>query len=837
MDKLYRFFYGALLVESNSLLDRLLAIPDFDIYYVHRGASVLAIVQGFRNARIEALLVARNVRDPVRCAQARIADAVRQGNPPPPADVRIVEEAGAGAALAAPPLGVGANPGVPRVLDPGAANRAAERAAARAAARAEARIAERAAAAAARAVLREDFAAVRAALRADIKANPCNHLLDLIKLKNLKPFDDCVRKPDFDINQVFDYNPIPWQGPGFGAERDFPEMNVRRGTLLWYALCSAKPDIIKILLRNPRIEVSAKLILYYHRDYPDRLSVFQKDALKIISKHPRISFDGINANHLNWLFSYAVVMNFIEFVEKIIDTNPEVEMFGLRMYQFEYYTPFELATLLNHNEMITLLTRNGANNMERILAVHAAHEARNPVVRGRRDPAEVRIIEFLKPVEGVFREGDPVVEATAFAKARTDPTLWRGFSKEDELWLNKIFSDVKPVAELRVTEAMNTTCCPICLARIDRYEGCMYMYHSCQGNGTVLDVDLYNKYKFPNGYVYWCANCQRPAKNHAHYQISHVFGPTPKVFEQALDVRAFQHDCGALGGGGHIEKIARFHALREEAKKLQAEIGTMTHKEAQLRLLIAFWNAPLNPYAVEIAPFVAAKKWPDDNPFPNNLPRPAENIARVYPPIPYPDAGNASLLPMVHARGRNFSAMEEVEPAIQFRHRKENGAINNHEDEFIGLETLFDALDSMIAGHGDAESPFGRCVTGVVSCTARTYPQEIAHILDTAVGVPAETMRDYREALTTYTELFNKKFAAPAGGMRTPKSATKSAKKSSKKSIKKSSRKSKSPFRSVKNVPSMFPIMEDASCAIDLPSKKKYTLKTKAKTNAKTKRV
>jgi hypothetical protein len=117
--------------------------------------------------------------------------------------------------------------------------------------------------------------------------------------------------------------------------------------------------------------------------------------------------------------------------------------------------------------------------------------------------------------------------------------------------------------------------------------------------------------------------------------------------------------------------------------------------------------------------------------------------------IAYPDAHNPDLLPLVHREGMNAVLWDDVPNAIQFRHKQLNGVVNNHEDSYIGLESLFKLLD-------DAGRQWQLCMCWEYpTCTALLYPQEIEHALRLSEGISAIDRARYTQILRIYKKMFN----------------------------------------------------------------------------------
>jgi hypothetical protein len=132
----------------------------------------------------------------------------------------------------------------------------------------------------------------------------------------------------------------------------------------------------------------------------------------------------------------------------------------------------------------------------------------------------------------------------------------------------------------------------------------------------------------------------------------------------------------------------------------------------------------------------------------------------------YPNAGRPERLPVIYPRGEDASTLyEEVDFAIQFRHKLPTGEVNEHKTSYIGIDSLFGtALKALTKGESR-----GRC-WNYPDCKAFMYPAELKHIwdnlndVDPEKKVTEEMMREYRTQLEIYTKAFRS--ARLAGGRR-----------------------------------------------------------------------
>jgi hypothetical protein len=308
---------------------------------------------------------------------------------------------------------------------------------------------------------------------------------------------------------------------------------------------------------------------------------------------------------------------------------------------------------------------------------------------------------------------------------------------------------------------------------------------------------LYQKYKNADGYVTWCTQCGRICKDHRHYQLSLAEGPVPHVGEPGSP---YDKNCRNTGGGGISEKFIRFSQLRETALALQAKVHIETNENVKNELIVAIWNAPVKisaerkaeinamfPSAPNTHPVarnnVVAYSIPS-NSFPLVIPPapPANGAVHnnniVYPNISYPNGTGADpLLPILYPEGDDAQTYETaIRPVIQFIHRRKNGEVNLHQDEYIGLKNYFNLLQSRNDEYKQGRGgDIGMC-WNYPDCDARIHPQEVQAILtrlDTnTADYPEVTTEDkarYRQIYNEYKKLFNKRFHEHQGGAHTRK--------------------------------------------------------------------
>ena len=270
-------------------------------------------------------------------------------------------------------------------------------------------------------------------------------------------------------------------------------------------------------------------------------------------------------------------------------------------------------------------------------------------------------------------------------------------------------------------------------------------------------------YKNTDNEISWCTICNRICLGHRHYKITdYRIKADLTTIPSGANYFGGEDDCKAQGGGGINEKITRIRRLREYALELEEDKGTKTKTVAINELVEETWNAPLQRSGKKVTKIRTTRIWNiPTNSFPENI-RPTESTGPVWD-ISYPDAGNPDLFPIIHPHGDNASSMNEVDNVIQFRHRLPNGSINNHTDEYIGIDNLFrNILKERLIGENR-----GRCWNyseNPSSCKARMYPAELEYILDHVVGISEDDMRDYRKQLGYYKKAFGD--AVITGGYR-----------------------------------------------------------------------
>ena len=323
------------------------------------------------------------------------------------------------------------------------------------------------------------------------------------------------------------------------------------------------------------------------------------------------------------------------------------------------------------------------------------------------------------------------------AEEDADQEVWKGWTRSDSEKLDVIFDQ----------KAADYACCPVCLKFVERSDACMYMSHNCRELGGFVHNELYEQYKNPEGKIAWCTICGRIAIGHRHYKLGLATAATPQLGPSG---EPFEKDCSRTSGGGGLpEKLARFRRMREFAKELM-EAGEISENTALTQLIEETWNAPLVRKPV-LPKLLAEKRWnfPHTN-FPSNVivNQAAPVVARNFP-RPAPNRNNVNLQPIVHPVGMNTILQdEEAENVIQFRHRKKDGTINNHETTWISKESLERMIALRVKHFGEEHAIY---CWNYPACDALLYPEEIKGF------VPDELYESYKT-------MFNQQMTIRQGG-------------------------------------------------------------------------
>ena len=348
---------------------------------------------------------------------------------------------------------------------------------------------------------------------------------------------------------------------------------------------------------------------------------------------------------------------------------------------------------------------------------------------------------------------------------------WRGFSRSDISVLNTIFETESTSPDKR-PDAENVSCCPICFKivpfgrtapqTVSRESGCMYMLgHNCSTLGGYYHLNLYEKYKNPDGTICWCTICGRICQQtpHRHYQLGPVNGPKADTIVPREDANPYggEADCIKFGGGGLKEKLMRYRRMREYAHELQSKIDKILFEDAINQLIEETWNSLLLEHA-DIEKIASEKKWNISNIEFMEF----KNASQTYAPAPnvlYPFAGKPSMVPILDGEGMNNISLADTPVLIQLVHRREDGSIRTHEQK-ISIDTLFEALSKQFGGAGSPH--FGICMFDD-GCNGIHYPDELQYILDhyPKTHLSDEKRALYQDMINVYRTRFNDAYLNP----------------------------------------------------------------------------
>jgi ankyrin repeat protein len=528
-------------------------------------------------------------------------------------------------------------------------------------------------------------------------------------------------------------------------------------TPLLYACSLKKNQIIEELLQDPRIDVNKGSEMT-----PLTVSVFIENIFAVKKLAGITSIDpNLPSNPAGTqkpaLFIACMKGN-LEIVQILlsipgIDVNlPDSNLSSPLMAAALLTSPECLQELLKHPE-VDVNAIDNKNGSALWIAAWRGNNANCKLLLN--DPRLIIDKQTLEDaLNGKFNKlsTDIVMAILNKAGIKSDIRLWNGFSQSDASKFDTIFDTTVPPGGGR-PPAENWSVCPVCLRYVERSDGCIYVKHSCKESKGYYHAVLFYRYN-NDGYIEWCTICGRITDgNHRHYALALVSDTSKKLVEKpATDVtQHFTDDCRPVGGGGLEEKFMRFRKIRKQANLVNTMIGEITVQDAFDSLVEKAWNAPVTASLMTkraTKRFMQSKRWdiPSTN-FPTNVAlqrniNPAENNI-VQPNIVRPAANVEMLRPIRHEMGTNAIGMLDDVPVIQFRHRQADGTVNNHEGEFIGIDSLVNWLETMVKNFGIED--FGYCWNRVGGCTARLFPDEIKDF------VPAELYEEYRKK-------FNKKF-------------------------------------------------------------------------------
>lgn len=390
-------------------------------------------------------------------------------------------------------------------------------------------------------------------------------------------------------------------------------------------------------------------------------------------------------------------------------------------------TPLYIALEINFEKGVDLLLEQPDIDLDKSLQLGSYYNS--------------TIIRLAKDGKFMPNLNNKIIKFYETKKNPSPSEMWKGWTQSDASKFDTVFTP---------ENANNYACCPVCLKFVERSEACIYMKHNCQLLEGYCHQDLYDKYKTPEGNIYWCTICGRISLGHRHFKLTDVNSDRPTLLPAG---DPFENDCRLTNhGGGLPEKVSRIRRLREFGLEAQKYIGKRTEEAVLNELVEEMWNAPLMKKNV-VETIMKNKKWniplsafPPNRPNSKNAP-PKPNVMR-----PAANAANPALQPIVHENGQNAANFYEEKPiVIQFRHRKADGTINTHENEFIGKDTLETFIRESVKSFSSQE--FGTCWNYAGGCTALLYPEEIKQFLP-------------EDLYTKYKMHFNNKYYKATGGMR-----------------------------------------------------------------------
>jgi hypothetical protein len=303
---------------------------------------------------------------------------------------------------------------------------------------------------------------------------------------------------------------------------------------------------------------------------------------------------------------------------------------------------------------------------------------------------------------------------------------------------NIIFDD-------NIADVSNFSACPVCLKTVIRSEACMYMNHNCSKERGFYHKELYNKYKNQEGNIFWCTSCGRIALGHRHYKLlPHDKTPSTNTLVVAPGADVFERDCSVSnGGGGPLEKYARFRAIRNKAHELSGK--NILIADAHKKLVEAAWDVPLTMDKAKLKANMNAKVWniPHEDFKPNVLPPPEKAIVWNDPNILQPGSWTG-LDPEIVDSGTNIMTYEDAE-VIYFKHPQPDGSVYDHKDNntMISRESLIDFIESQIKNFGAEQ--FGYCYL-YPTCKGIMYPSQIKEF------VPDKLYEEYRKKFNKYVK-------------------------------------------------------------------------------------
>jgi ankyrin repeat protein len=410
-------------------------------------------------------------------------------------------------------------------------------------------------------------------------------------------------------------------------------------------------------------------------------------------------------------------------------------------------TALMLAATYGHTQLVDLLLKAGADlNLQTI--------KKNTALILAAANGYTQIVDLLLKAGADYtiknNEGKTALNVAKTPEIRTliksymPKRLWKGFTQSDMDKFKTIFETEAPAGQK--PPAINYSCCPICLAWVERSEACMYMKHKCTNEVgvTLYNSNLYNKFN-EGGLIEWCTICGRICSQHKHYNLSSPEDHKPALITPQAGANPFgdEADCLAYGGGGLKEKLSRFRLLRKTALELQKEVGKLDEEDAFNDLVEGCWMP--GDVTRRRAANLAAKNFVEipSSAFPANVVTRSVNNTTPAPNIPKPVGLAATRIVEAEANEMNMLGDEAADgnPMLEITYEGDY-------KERVTQDTLKAAIQSRITSHW--EPNFGYCLM-YPTCQARLYPSDVKGFVDDA---------NYEE----YRKRFNEKFRGAIGG-------------------------------------------------------------------------
>ncbi len=291
--------------------------------------------------------------------------------------------------------------------------------------------------------------------------------------------------------------------------------------------------------------------------------------------------------------------------------------------------------------------------------------------------------------------------------------LWKGYTQDDAEFFNRILADIdKPEPEQR--SIADISICPFCLQHADRTEACKYMTHKCPPQAR--HPRLYDLYKNPEGFVYWCTVCGRHCFGHKHFALSDSRETTRSELLDAQEgAQVFVNSsCPLEGGGGPDEKIRRVDGLLRYVCEVQDDVDKRSAREVRTELIEEAWKAAGTRAPKTVQQIRTAKKF--------NIPcgLPIVQVAPPAPPPSAPDVPNINDMPVRHENEECAVEMEECDVVYEFIHTQPDGRKFNHNGKKLGKNAIRDMIKN--SGGQEDVCPIGE------GCRGKLHPAEIQEI-------------------------------------------------------------------------------------------------------------